>query len=107
MAGILILAALTLFFEVDIGFAAITIGLVLTLIAPQLQKRAVGQVTWPEILLITGVGTYVGVLQEMGTIDYVGEASPIWPRRCWWRCCCASSGRSSPPSRPRPRSWGR
>jgi di/tricarboxylate transporter len=74
VAGILLLAALTLFFEVDIGFAAITIGLVLTLIAPQLQKRAVGQVTWPEILLITGVGTYVGVLEEMGTIDYVGEA---------------------------------
>jgi len=82
VAGILILAALTLFFEVDIGFAAITIGLVLTLMSPQLQKRAVGQVTWPEILLITGVGTYVGVLQEMGTIDYVGEsvadlASPL------------------------------
>jgi di/tricarboxylate transporter len=74
VAGILILAALTLFFEVDIGFAAITIGLVLTLMAPQLQKRAVGQVTWPEILLITGVGTYVGVLEEMGTIDYVGNA---------------------------------
>jgi hypothetical protein len=74
VAGILILAALTLFFEVDIGFAAITIGLVLTLIAPQLQKGAVGQVPWPEILLITGVGTYVGVLDEMGTIDYVGEA---------------------------------
>jgi hypothetical protein len=45
VAGILILAALTLFFEVDIGFAAITIGLVLTLMSPQLQKRAVGQVT--------------------------------------------------------------
>jgi di/tricarboxylate transporter len=55
---------------------------VLTLIAPQLQKGAVGQVPWPEILLITGVGTYVGVLEEMGTIDYVGEsvadlASPL------------------------------
>jgi di/tricarboxylate transporter len=82
VAGILALAALTLFFELDIGFVAITIGLVLTLIAPQLQKRAVGQVTWPEILLICGVGTYVGVLDEMGTIDYVGEsvadlASPL------------------------------
>jgi di/tricarboxylate transporter len=74
VAGIVILAALTLFFDVDIGFAAITIALVLVLISPQLQKRAIGQVTWPEILLITGVGTYVGVLQEMGTIDYVGEA---------------------------------
>jgi di/tricarboxylate transporter len=82
VAGILTLAALTLFFELDIGFVAITIGLALTLIAPQLQKRAVGQVPWPEILLITGVGTYVGVLDEMGTIDYVGEsvadlASPL------------------------------
>jgi di/tricarboxylate transporter len=82
VAGILTLAALTLFFELDIGFVAITIGLVLTLISPQLQKRAVGQVTWPEILLITGVGTYVGVLDEMGTIDYVGDsvadlASPL------------------------------
>jgi citrate transporter len=82
VAGILALAALTLFFELDIGFVAITIGLVLTLISPQLQKRAVGQVTWPEILLITGVGTYVGVLDEMGTIDYVGDsvadlASPL------------------------------
>jgi di/tricarboxylate transporter len=74
VAGILILAVLTLFFEVDIGFAAITIGLVLMLISPQLQKGAVGQISWPEILLITGVGTYVGVLEEMGTIDYVGEA---------------------------------
>jgi di/tricarboxylate transporter len=82
VAGILILAALTLFFELDIGFVAITIGLALTLIAPQQQKGAVGQVPWPEILLITGVGTYVGVLDEMGTIDYVGEsvadlASPL------------------------------
>jgi di/tricarboxylate transporter len=82
VAGILVLAALTLFFELDIGFTAITIGLVLTLIAPQQQKGAVGQVPWPEILLITGVGTYVGVLDEMGTIDYVGEsvadlASPL------------------------------
>jgi di/tricarboxylate transporter len=82
VAGILTLAGLTLFFELDIGFVAITIGLVLTLIAPQLQKRAVGQVPWPEILLITGVGTYVGVLDEMGTIDYVGDsvadlASPL------------------------------
>jgi hypothetical protein len=47
VAGILILAALTLFFEVDIGFAAITVGLVLMLISPQLQKGAIGQISWP------------------------------------------------------------
>ena len=54
----------------------------LTLIAPHLQKRALGQVSWPEIMLIVGVSTYVGVLQKMGTIDFVGHsvaglASPL------------------------------
>ena len=74
LGGILLLAVLTLAFKLDIGFVAITIGLVLSLIAPNLQKRAIGQVTWPEIILITGVSTYVFVLEKMGTIDFVGHS---------------------------------
>jgi hypothetical protein len=82
LAGLVALAVLTLGFKLDIGFTAITIGLVLSLAAPNLQKRAMGQVTWPEIVLIVGVSTYVGVLQQMGTIDFVGHsvaglASPL------------------------------
>ena len=80
--GLVLLAVLTLYFKLDIGFVSITIGLVLALIAPNLQKRALGQVSWPEIMLIVGVSTYVGVLQKMGTIDFVGNsvaglASPL------------------------------
>ncbi len=41
---------------------------------PRLQREAVGQVSWSVVLLICGVLTYVGVLEELGTIDYVGEA---------------------------------
>ena len=74
LGGILLLAVLTLAFKLDIGFVAITIGLVLSLLAPNLQKRAIGQVTWPEIMLITGVSTYVFVLEKMGTIDFVGHS---------------------------------
>ncbi|MET3918679.1 di/tricarboxylate transporter [Variovorax sp. OAS795] len=72
--GLLALAVLTLFFKQDIGFVSITIGLVLTLMAPNLQKRALGQVSWPEIMLIVGVSTYVGVMEKMGTIDFVGHS---------------------------------
>ena len=39
-----------------------------------MQKRAMAQVAWPEIMLITGVSTYVAVLEHMGTIDYVGDS---------------------------------
>jgi len=74
VVGLVALAILTLAFNLDIGFVAITIGLILSLIAPNLQKRAMGQVSWPEIVLITGVSTYVGVLQTMGTIDFVGHS---------------------------------
>ncbi|HQR52022.1 MAG TPA: SLC13 family permease [Burkholderiales bacterium] len=82
LLGLVALAVLTLVFNLDIGFVSITIGLILSLIAPNLQKRALGQVSWPEIMLIVGVSTYVGVLQKMGTIDFVGHsvaglASPL------------------------------
>jgi di/tricarboxylate transporter len=82
LAGLAALAVLVLAFGLDIGFVSLTIGLILALMAPNLQKRAMSQVAWPEIMLITGVSTYVAVLQEMGTIDFVGDsvaglASPL------------------------------
>jgi di/tricarboxylate transporter len=74
LIGLVALAVLTLYFKLDIGFVSITIALLLALMAPELQKRALGQVSWPEIMLIVGVSTYVGVLQKMGTIDFVGHS---------------------------------
>jgi di/tricarboxylate transporter len=74
VVGLLALAVLTLFFKLDIGFVSITIALVLTMVAPNLQKRALGRVSWPEIMLIVGVSTYVGVMEKMGTIDFVGHS---------------------------------
>ena len=72
--GLLALAVLTLFFKLDIGFVSITIALLLTAMAPNLQKGALAQVSWPEIMLIVGVSTYVGVMDKMGTIDFVGHS---------------------------------
>lgn len=74
LVGLITLAVLVLAFNLDIGFVAITIGLVLSLIAPNLQRNAIGQVSWPEIMLITGVSTYVVVLEKMGTISFVGDS---------------------------------
>ncbi len=74
LLGLVALAILVLAFNLDIGFVAITIGLGLSLMAPNLQKRAMGQVAWPEIMLITGVSTYVVVLEKMGTISFVGDS---------------------------------
>jgi di/tricarboxylate transporter len=74
VAALIVLAVLTLYYKLDVGFVAISLGLVLALLAPNVQKRATSQVSWPEILLIVGVSTYVGVMQKMGTIDFVGNS---------------------------------
>lgn len=72
--GLLSLAVLTLVYKLDIGFVSISIGLALSLLQPRLQKSALGQVSWPEIMLIVGVSTYIGVMDKMGTISYVGNS---------------------------------
>jgi di/tricarboxylate transporter len=72
--GLLLLAVLTLVYKLDIGFVSISIGLALSLMQPRLQKSALGQVSWPEIMLIVGVSTYIGVMDKMGTISYVGNS---------------------------------
>ena len=74
VVGLIALAVLTLVYKLDIGFVAISIGLLISILSPQVQKRAIGQVSWPEIMLIVGVSTYVGVMQKMGTIAWVGDS---------------------------------
>jgi di/tricarboxylate transporter len=74
LVGILGLCVATLGFDLDVGFVAITVAVILALTNPEAHKGAVQKIAWPTVLLISGVVTYVGVLDEMGTIDYVGDA---------------------------------
>ncbi|MCK2242766.1 MULTISPECIES: SLC13 family permease [unclassified Crossiella] len=74
LAGLVVLVALTLAFNLDVGLVAITIAVVLGLLSPQIHKSAIGQITWPTVLLICGVLTYVGVLQKIGAITYIAGA---------------------------------
>ncbi|SET46626.1 SLC13 family permease [Geodermatophilus poikilotrophus] len=74
LIGLVAVAVLALVFDLDIGFVSITVATVLALFAAARHKGAVSQISWSTVLLIAGVLTFVFVLQEAGTIDYVGEA---------------------------------
>lgn len=67
----LVVAVLVL--DLDAGLTAVTLAAVLSAIWPDDSRRAVGQIAWSTVLLICGVLTYVGVLDEMGTITWAGE----------------------------------
>jgi Na+/H+ antiporter NhaD/arsenite permease-like protein len=74
LIGLVVLAVLALGFDLDIGFVSISVAVVLALFSAEKQKGAVSQISWSTVLLIAGVLTFVFVLQEAGTIDYVGDA---------------------------------
>ena len=50
-----------------------TIAVILALASPKAQKGAINQISWSTVLLIGGVLTFVGVLQEAGTVEWVGN----------------------------------
>lgn len=73
LVGIVLLVVMALGFGVNIGFAAFAVGLTLAFLSPKTQAGVLGRMPWSVILLITGVVTYVGVLDKTGTIDFVTE----------------------------------
>jgi di/tricarboxylate transporter len=74
LVGIGALALFALVLDLDIGFVSMTVAVVLALLSPKAQKGAISQISWSTVLLIGGVLTFIGVLQEAGTVEYVGNA---------------------------------
>lgn len=72
--GLIALAVIALGFKVDVGFVSITIAVFLALVNPKAQKGAVNKISWATVLLICGMLTFVGVLEEAGTIEYVSNS---------------------------------
>ena len=73
IAGLIALAVIALGFKVDVGFVSITIAIVLALVSPKAQKGAINKISWSTVLLICGMLTFVGVLEEAGTIEFVSN----------------------------------
>ena len=47
--------------------------MLLSLVAPRGAKGAVGQIAWPTVLLICGIVTYVGLMQDQDVPGWLGE----------------------------------
>ncbi|MFG1932478.1 SLC13 family permease [Mycobacterium sp. NPDC048908] len=73
LIGLAALAVFSLVLDLDIGFVSMTVAAVLALASPKAQKGAVSQISWSTVLLIGGVLTFVGVLQQAGSVEWVGN----------------------------------
>ena len=72
LVGIVGSAVAAFVFGLDIGVVTLTVAVLLSLVSGAASKAAVSQIAWPTILLITGIVTYVGLMQRIGTIDWLG-----------------------------------
>ena len=72
VAGLVVLAVGALFFDLDVGFSAFVLAVLLSAVDPAGAKGAVSQIAWSTVLLVCGIVTYVSLMQTLGTIDYLG-----------------------------------
>jgi di/tricarboxylate transporter len=73
LGALVLLVVAVLGFDLDAGLTSVTLAIALSAVWPDTSRKAVSEIAWPTVLLICGVITYVGVLQEMGTIEWAGE----------------------------------
>ncbi|MEX5256865.1 SLC13 family permease [Kocuria arenosa] len=69
LTGLVALLVLTTAFALDVGVASLVIALVLICVKPAVQKPAVEGMPWSAIILVTGIVTYVGMLESMGALE--------------------------------------
>ncbi|PXY30090.1 hypothetical protein DI005_32960 [Prauserella sp. PE36] len=74
LVGLVVLAVGALALEFDVGLLALSIATVICLLSPKETKTCFGEVAWPTVLLICGVVTYVGLMERVGTIEFLGDS---------------------------------
>lgn len=73
LVGIASLLVLTTVLGLDVGVASLVIAAVLIVLDSGVQKPAVESMPWSAILLVTGIVTYVGMLEKMGALKELQE----------------------------------
>ncbi|WP_459159596.1 SLC13 family permease [Salinifilum ghardaiensis] len=75
LATLVLLVLGALVFQLEIGFLALSAGALLALVDINRQSRAIEGISWSTILLIGGMITYVGILEQAGTIDAISRGA--------------------------------
>ncbi|MEV0084806.1 SLC13 family permease [Saccharopolyspora sp. NPDC050642] len=73
LLAIALLVVASVFFRTDIGLLAVSLAVLLGLLRPADQKKALSDVPWSVVMLVCGIVTYIGLLKHLGTLDLVGE----------------------------------
>lgn len=74
LAGLVIVAALSTIFEINVGLAAFAISVLLTILGAADEGLALKKVPWNTLIMITGVGILISLVTELGGIDLLSKS---------------------------------
>lgn len=74
LIGLAVMAITVIGFGANIGIISISVGIVLAMIDPKAGRAALTKVSWSVVVLITGVLSYIYILEEAGTVKWVSDA---------------------------------
>ncbi|MET9969211.1 SLC13 family permease [Streptomyces sp. NPDC006356] len=75
IGGLLLAALLT----IDVGVTSTCLGALLLLASPRYVEPAMKSISWPAVLLVCGMVTYMGVLTRNGTLEFIGQKATELP----------------------------
>ena len=79
MAGLILVVVVSsaFGFDPDIGVLWFAFGAVLMLADPAAGRAAIARVDWSTVLLVVGIITFVGVLENMGAVQLLGDLAEM------------------------------
>ncbi|RQM35332.1 SLC13 family permease [Rhodococcus ruber] len=75
LAGIAFLVIGSVGFGIDVGVSSICVSAALLLLSPRTHPKVLDNVAWPAVVLVCGMLTYMAVLTDNGTLDFLGDAA--------------------------------
>jgi len=73
LAALGAMVVLVVGFDLNIGVVSMALAAVLATLRPREGMTALARVSWPVVVLIAGVLTYIAMLQRAGTVDWVSS----------------------------------
>ncbi|MBY3988743.1 C4-dicarboxylate ABC transporter [Rhodococcus fascians] len=73
--GVTVIVGAIMDTTIDIGILSFALGGILCVIQPDLSAKGLAKIDWQTVVLVTGIITYVGVLQAVGALNMLGEGA--------------------------------
>lgn len=71
LLSILCVLLLSIFLNINVGFVGFLFGFLLSLQSPKKHSKTFAEMPWSVIVMLSGIITYVGVLDKIGTVPYI------------------------------------